>query len=209
MIQFVYFDLGNILLSFDPLLTCKGLASLFDTTPLKARQALYDSGLETRFEHGEVTPHEFARQLRDTFGRSESSHPDSLILEAVSNMFTAIESMEGILQAVRDSGRRVGLLSNTCVAHWDWIRQQQFAVMDFAFDATILSFEVGSMKPQRRIYQVAQQAAGTPGDQILFLDDRQENVDSALSYGWQARQCFGGQQAIGVLQDFRLLDLAR
>jgi len=208
-IEFVYFDLGNILLSFDPGKACRGLAALLDTSPTKARKALYDSGLETRYEHGEVSSHGFAEELRKTFGHPESTHPDSAILESISNMFTPIESMRGILQSVRDSGRHVGLLSNTCEAHWEWIVRQRFAVMDFSFDATILSFEVGTMKPERQIYQTAEEAAERPVEQILFLDDRQENVDAAIAFGWNARQCFGGDGAIGRLQEFQLIDLAR
>lgn len=208
-IEFVYFDLGNILLTFDPVKACRGLAALLATTPIEARKALYDSGLETRYEHGKVSSHGFAEELRRTFGRPESTHPDSAILESVSDIFTPIDSMRGILQSVRASGRRVGLLSNTCEAHWEWIGRQQYSVMDFSFDATILSFEVGTMKPERQIYLTAEEAAKTPVEQILFLDDRQENVDAAVAFGWNAKQCFGGDGAIGRLQEYQLIDLAR
>jgi epoxide hydrolase-like predicted phosphatase len=209
VIEFVYFDLGNILLSFDPVLACKGLAGQMNSTPIEARKALYDSGLEEKYEHGEVTSREFAAQLRQYFGRPESEVSDSAIVESISNMFEPIESMEGVLDSVRAAGYRVGLLSNTCIGHWSWIEQQQFSVMDFSFDATILSFEVGSMKPDRRIYEVAEESANVPVETILFLDDRQMNVQAAQSYGWNAAQCLGGREAIRVLQEFRLLDITR
>ena len=208
MIEFVYFDLGNILLSFDPVLACNGLARLMNVTPIQAREALYDSGLEEEYEHGRVSSHQFANRLREHFGRPESEVFDDEIVESVSNMFQPIRSMEGVLDSVRSAGYGVGLLSNTCLGHWTWIEQQQFAVMDFAFDTTILSFEVGSMKPDRKIYQIAEESANVAVEQILFLDDRQQNVDAARSYGWQAAQCLGGAEAIGVLKEFRLLDFA-
>ena len=62
------------------------------------------------------------------------------------------------------------------------------------------------MKPQRRIYEVAQHAAATPVENILFIDDRHENVDAALAFGWNAKQCFGGQQAIDVLRNHDVMD---
>lgn len=206
MIEFVYFDLGNILLSFDPRLACQGLAQLMNTTPVAARQALYDSGLEERYEHGEVTSDQFATELRNCFGRSESEVSDAAVIESVSNMFTPVESMVGVLDSVRAAGYRVGLLSNTCVGHWSWIEQQQFRVMDFSFDATVLSFEVGSMKPDRRIYEFAKDSAAVSAAAILFLDDKAENVAAARSFGWNAAQCLGGDQAIEALQEFRVLD---
>ena len=206
MIEFVYFDLGNILLSFDPRLACQGLARLMNTTPVAARQALYDSGLEERYEHGEVTSDQFATELRNCFGRSESEVSDAAVIESVSNMFKPIESMVGVLDSVRAAGFRVGLLSNTCVGHWNWIEQQQFRVMDFSFDATVLSFEVGSMKPDRRIYEFAKDSAAVSAAAILFLDDKAENVTAARSFGWNAAQCHGGDQAIEALHEFRVLD---
>lgn len=205
-IEFVYFDLGNILLSFDPRIVCRNVAGLFAAAADQGRKAVYDSGLEAEFEHGRITSAEFAGQVRDYFGAGATAVSDEQILEAVSNMFTPIRDMEGVLQAVRDAGCGVGLLSNTCAAHWQWVQNQQFQVLNFDFDATILSFEVGSMKPQRRIYEAAEQACGTGVEQILFLDDRLENIEAATSFGWHARQCLGGDPAIGVLREFGLAE---
>jgi HAD superfamily hydrolase (TIGR01509 family) len=69
-------------------------------------------------------------------------------------------------------------------------------------DATILSYQVGAMKPSPEIYEVAETAAGVPPNQILFIDDKQENVDAAIGRGWHSRQCFGGEGAIAVLREF-------
>jgi FMN phosphatase YigB (HAD superfamily) len=208
VIEFVYFDLGNILLSFDPALACQGLADRVGASPKEARIALYDSGLEERYEHGQVSSHQFAVEIRQTFELSESEVSDSVIVESTSNMFTPIETMNGVLTSVRNAGFRVGLLSNTCLGHWQWIQQQQFPVMDFVFDALVLSFEVGSMKPDRPIYEAAELAAGVSSDRILFLDDRPENVEAAQSFGWNSTECLGGPQAIEVLKAYHVTDLA-
>lgn len=208
MIDFVYFDLGNILLSFDPALACAGLAKLVGTSSENARIALYDSGLEVQYEHGHVSTHEFAEQLRANLQVHESQISDDAIVESVSDMFTAVETMNGVLHSVRRMGLPVGLLSNTCAGHWEWIEKQRFPVMDFTFDAQILSFEIGSMKPDREIYQAAEAAADVPVSRILFLDDRLENVKAARSFDWQAEQCLGGPQAIDVLRKYKVTDLA-
>jgi FMN phosphatase YigB (HAD superfamily) len=207
-IEFVYFDLGNILLSFDPADACRSVGRRFGVSSQQARHALYDSGLEEQFEHGQLTPRQFAEGLRKQFDRSEQEISDAEIFDSISNMFVPIELMEGVLQKVKQSGCRVGLLSNTCHAHWDWIVRQQYRVMDFSFDATILSFEVGSMKPDSKIYQAAQSAAAAEPARILFLDDRHENVAAAINQGWRAQQCVGGESAVAVLRDHGCLDPA-
>jgi FMN phosphatase YigB (HAD superfamily) len=204
-IEFVYFDLGNVLLSFDPARACRNLASRFKITDAQARAVVYESGLQDRFEHGQVSGEQFAEDIRQRLRSTESAMPTLDVLDAISDMFVPVDSMCGVLQKVRERGCRVGLLSNTCHAHWDWIVRQNYRVMDFQFDVTILSFEVGSMKPDETIYGAAENAAGVKGDRILFLDDKQENVDAALQRDWHAARCLGGQQAIDALKGFGVM----
>lgn len=204
-IEFVYFDLGNVLVSFEPEIASRNLAERFDVSVEHAHRAVYTSGLQDQFEHGAVSRRQYASSLRRQLGRSESEMPTSDVLDAISDMFTPIESMRGVLAGVRRGGYRVGVLSNTCHSHWDWITRQKYAVTDFAFDATILSFQVGAMKPDHAIYRAAETAASVPSDRILFLDDKAENVAAASSRNWKAVRCFGGQEAIAALQDFRVL----
>jgi FMN phosphatase YigB (HAD superfamily) len=35
------------------------------------------------------------------------------------------------------------------------------------------------------IYQIAQEKAGVPAKEILFVDNRQKNIDGAKKVGWQ------------------------
>lgn len=204
-IEFVYFDLGNVLLSFDPERACRNLASRLDITDAQAHAAVYESGVQDRFEHGEVSGEQFADDIRQRLGVTDADIATMDVLDAISDMFTPVDTMLGVLQQVREQGCRVGLLSNTCHAHWDWIERQKYEVLDFEFEVTILSYEVGSMKPDEAIYGAAEEAAGLKGDRILFLDDKQENVDGALQRGWHAVRCLGGQQAIDALREFRVM----
>ncbi|TWU57542.1 HAD family hydrolase [Rubripirellula reticaptiva] len=203
-IRFVYFDLGNILLSFDIGVAHANLAKLFGVSETDAKAAVYDSGLEDRFEHGEFTPDEFAAQVCKAIGATGNPPPAGEVLDAISDMFTPIAPMTGIMDKVKKSGRGVGILSNTCDAHWDWVIRQNYDVMNADLDVTILSYEVGAMKPASRIYEESEKLAGVLPSQILFIDDKQENVDAAVARGWQARQCFGGEEAIRVLGNFGL-----
>ena len=201
-IEFVYFDLGNILLSFDPGISCGNVAERFGVTVESVKDAIYASGLQDQLEHGAISGDEFAAKIRVSLGQSEENLPTAELLEAVSSMYTLIDGMAELMEQVRLKQRRVGLLSNTCHAHWDWICRQNYPLFAQPLDATVLSYEVGAMKPNETIYRIAEQLAGVNPREILFIDDRQENVEGALKRGWRAAQCFGGPAAIEIVNRY-------
>lgn len=205
-IEFVYFDLGNVLVSFDPAIACRNVADRFGVTSEQAEAAVYRSGLEERFERGEVTPDQFSTEIRRQLGRDETAMPTDQLLDAVSDMFTPIDSMRGIVDSVRAKGYRIGLLSNTCHAHWDWIERQPYFVNEICFDVMILSFQLRTAKPDAEIYRCAEQQAELPGERLLFLDDRPENVAAAQERGWKAVQCLGGHSAASALRELGVID---
>ncbi|MEU6761014.1 HAD-IA family hydrolase [Streptomyces sp. NPDC046853] len=47
----------------------------------------------------------------------------------------------------------------------------------------VSSAGVGSVKPDRRIYEIALERTGVPAERCLFVDDRKENVDAAVALG--------------------------
>jgi HAD superfamily hydrolase (TIGR01509 family) len=53
------------------------------------------------------------------------------------------------------------------------------------FEAQVLSYEVRAMKPAARIYEVLEQLSRCRAADILYLDDRPENVEAGAARGWQ------------------------
>jgi putative hydrolase of the HAD superfamily len=53
------------------------------------------------------------------------------------------------------------------------------------FDAYVLSYEHGAMKPDQKLYGVVEQVTGRKGGRLLYLDDRLENVEGGVARGWQ------------------------
>ena len=198
-IDFVYFDLGNILVSFDPDRACQNVAKIADLSVDQARVFVYESGALDRYENGQLTSDQFAELVRRLAQRDEHQLPKERLLEAISDMFTPIESMVEVVEMARAQAGRVGVLSNTCSAHWNWVRRQPWRVSQIDYDVKILSFEVKAMKPDPKIYEAAEQAARVRPQRILFIDDKPENVQAALDRGWNAEHCVGGEQARDVI----------
>ncbi|WP_372898191.1 HAD family hydrolase [Stieleria sp.] len=199
-IEFVYFDLGNVLVSFDPEIACRNLSELAGISTDRAREVLYDSGLQDQYESGQITSRSFTQTLREVLDLDAKRLPQDLVLDAISDMFTPIDSMVQVVELARRSAGRVGVLSNTCPAHWRWVRKQPWPVSQIDYDVKILSCEVMSMKPDMKIYEAAEKAARVRPERILFIDDKPENVRAAAERGWRAHQCLGGEQAKSVIE---------
>jgi HAD superfamily hydrolase (TIGR01509 family) len=54
------------------------------------------------------------------------------------------------------------------------------------FDGYIFSFEVGAMKPQPKIYEALETLTGKRGAELIYIDDRPENIEAGAARGWQA-----------------------
>jgi len=185
-VEFVYFDLGNVLAAFDVDRACDNLAKRFGVEAKQVLATLWTSGAQHCYEHGHVDDEAFATLAREGLGLASDAASTDELLDLLSDMFEPIEPMADVVDAVRRNGVGVGILSNTCVAHWRWILEQDYPALRGNFDQIVLSYEHGVMKPTASIYKIAQRFAGCPPEAILFLDDRHENVEAAIQCGWQA-----------------------
>ena len=82
----------------------------------------------------------------------------------------------------------IGILSNLTVFDKERLdRQVDLSKYDYVF----LSFELSCKKPGREIYEkVIKQLPFKPED-ILFIDDRQDNIDTAKEFGWNTFRVTG------------------
>src|SRR5262249_62102815 len=90
------------------------------------------------------------------------------------------------------------LVSNTNEAHLEFIRSN-YRVLDY-FDHHVLSYEVGSLKPDRRIFEHAIAASNRPAEALFFTDDREGNALAAPELGMHAHQFKTASQLVGALQ---------
>ena len=81
----------------------------------------------------------------------------------------------------------VGILSNYYRDFFKECLSQKF-IPDLPFNPVIISAEVGIMKPDRSIYEIARTKSGFSGDEIFYIDDKVENLLIPQSLGWQTFQ---------------------
>lgn len=183
MLEFLYFDMGNVLLDFDHGQGCRQAAQLCGVTPNQVREVVFDSGLEWSYERGDLT----SEQFYECFRREIPTAPESdRLLASLSDIFQVKPGIESLLIQLRQEGHELGILSNTCEAHWRQVYPERFPFLAERFSRHALSFEFRSMKPEAEIYRRAIALAGKPAERIFFVDDRPENVLAAQATGMDA-----------------------
>ncbi len=181
--DFFYFDLGNVLLDFDHAAACRNVANITGLSPDVVRRTIFESGLELRYEAGELTTEEFHQEFQSRTGTTVAI---DALSHACSDMFALKPGMVPLLAELRSGGHRVGLLSNTNIAHWRFVYPNRYEELWPHFELFALSFELKSLKPLPRIYEQAAALAGVPASAIFFVDDRADNVAGAVAAGLDA-----------------------
>ena len=102
----------------------------------------------------------------------------------------------------KSRGGRTALLSNGVPAVMDTVRSTR--TLAEHFDAVVVSYEVGCVKPDPRIYQICLAQLGAHAVSTLFVDDRLENLEAAGRLGIQTFH-FLGDHSVAALRA-RLLD---
>jgi len=180
---FIYFDLGNVLFSFDRDRAFRQMAAVCGADPEAVRRCVMDDGLQHDLEHGLVDWAGFHASFSTRTGTTSAA---DLLAHAASDMFSLRHDMLPVIAGLTRAGVRTGILSNTCGPHWDHLVAGRYAILPGRFDPIVLSHEVRSMKPAAPIYEQAARRAGVPAAHIFFCDDRPENVAGATAAGWDA-----------------------
>ncbi|MHB9072984.1 MAG: HAD family hydrolase [Desulfobaccales bacterium] len=181
----ITFDLGNVLVKVDHLRFCRQVAALAGLSPQEVYAQVFESSLEPGYDTGRITSREFYERITAHFGVTPTY---ARFRELWCDIFDPMEAMAAVVAHLAPRFP-LFLLSNTNSLHFNYIRERFEAILQ-PFKAFILSFEVGSRKPEAAIYQALIQRVSRPPEEILFLDDKVIFVDGARSQGltaWQFR----------------------
>ena len=174
------FDLGKVLVDFDYSIAARKVAARSTASLADLAYFLSHSPLLIRYETGHVTREEFFDGVRAATGFRGTIAEFG---EFFADIFTPIEPMVEIHARLRQQGIPTYIFSNTNDLAVEHIRRS-FPFFS-NFDGYIYSYKVGVMKPDAKIYEAMERMAGRRGSEILYLDDRAENVAAGAARGWQ------------------------
>lgn len=174
----ILFDLGRVLVHFDFQIGYAALADLCSFPASEIPRRLAPSGVVERFESGRVEPRAFFDEFRSTIGIDLEYER---FCEIWSSIFTHAILPESLLEGLAARYRMV-LLSNTNALHFGMIREWYPHLLRH-FDALVLSYEVGAMKPHAAIFDAAVAAAGCAPEECFYTDDIVPYVEAARAKG--------------------------
>ena len=183
--RFLYFDLGNVLLKFDHEIACRQMAAVAGITPERVREIAIEGELFDGYETGDISGDQYYEMFCEQSG-TRADYGDLRL--AASEIFELNAPTCALVAQLKSARHRLGILSNTNEAHWEYIRGRGYGVVENCFEIYALSFELRSMKPAQEIYLAAAELAGVSPGEIFFVDDRPENVAGALAAGFDAVQ---------------------
>jgi len=178
--KIVVFDLGKVLLDFDYSIAARRIAARGKMLAEEVKRFIDHSPLLFRYETGLVTKQQFFDEICAMSGFCGELEEFGGFF---SDIFVPIEPMVALQAELRAGGIPTYIFSNTNDLAVSHIRHR-FPFFS-NFDDYILSYEHGAMKPDARLYQVVEQRSNRQGAEILYLDDRAENIAAGAARGWQ------------------------
>lgn len=178
MIRNIVFDMGQVLIRFDRdyFIRCLGVEG--DDAQLLLREVFLS--LEwSRMDWGSLTDEEAAQSVCARL--PERLHEAARKLVTMwDRPILPVEGMYHLIEELKAAGYGIYLLSNASVRqheYWPRVPCAKF------FDGTLISCDVGCIKPERAIYEAFFEKFGLKAEECLFVDDMSMNVEGGCRCG--------------------------
>lgn len=181
MIKNIVFDMGNVIIRFDPELFMVRLGLADEDRKLLKRE-LFVSLEWSRMDRGSLTDEEAAEivcrrvpeRLHDAVRRLVGMWDRPIL--PVEGMYELVEELKGM-------GYGIYLLSNASFRqhdYWPRVPASKF------FDGTLISADVKLVKPQPEIYRLLCDKFSLLPEECVFIDDSTSNAEGAYFCGINA-----------------------
>lgn len=197
------FDLGKVLVDFDYTIAARRIVPLCSSPCDPAKFFSDHAALLTNYEMGLLTTAAFFDKIKTASGFSGTPEEFNSFF---ADIFTPIQPMIDLHGELRKTDMAAYIFSNTNDLAVEHIRNRFPFFSDF--DGYVLSYEHGSMKPAAKLYEIVERASGKRGAEILYIDDRPENIAAGAARGWKTILHEDPLRTRGLLQGFGVLNHA-
>jgi len=194
-IRAVIWDFGGVLVRTEDRTPREQLATRLGLTSSELYNLIFETETARLATIGKVTTQDHWENVRATLGLTRDEFP------VVPDYFWGGDRLDTeLIEFIRGlrSHYKTGLLSNA----WDDLRrmlEEKWRIAD-AFDAIIISAEVGVAKPDLQIYQIALERLGVAPQEAVFIDDFRHNVEAARAVNMHGIQFQSPGQARAELE---------
>lgn len=171
-------DLGRVILFFDNQIFFRKIAEVSPFSAEEISGMVHDyHEFIVDYDSGRISSEEFYSRVVKILN---ASMDEESFFEMYNDVFTLNPPVLQTLAKLRSRYRLI-LLSNTDRQRFGFIRRTFPEIL--IFDAYVLSYEVGAIKPDPVIYLAALKEAGAKAHECLFIDDIPANIEAAEKLG--------------------------
>ena len=195
MIKNIVFDVGKVLVSYEPDLYMEHILGFDKRTRDAVNAAMFQNPLWEESDRGALSTEELIRGFMN-----QNPFYEKEILEAHRNVGKCIELFPYVIEWMTDLKKRgyhLYILSNYAEYTFEQTKEKM-ALLPF-MDGTVFSYECKWIKPEKEIYEYICSKYQLKPEECVFLDDRQLNVEGAQKAGWKGIVFENYQQARGDL----------
>jgi epoxide hydrolase-like predicted phosphatase len=195
MIKAVFFDFGGVIVRTEYQAPRQHLAERLGMEYEDLEKLVFAGPSSLQASVGELSAEEHWAQVTKRLRRPEAE------TQIIKDEFFGGDIVDRkLVDFIRSLQPRyfVGLISNAWLDLRDYIVEQKF---DDAFDHMIISAEVGVMKPEPRIYQIALEQAAVSPNEAVFVDDFSENIEGCEDVGMHGIHFRHPEQALEDLKN--------
>lgn len=185
MVEAVIFDIGNVLIEWQPerhydtLMSREEREAMFAEVDLHGMNDLIDRGAPFR-----DTIYDWAERYPKWRDQIRLWHDDWIKMAS-----PGIDRSQRLMKALQARGVPVFSLTNFGIGSHDYATEFYPFLRDF--DRDFISGHMGVTKPDPKIYQMVEATSGLSGAQLLFTDDRDDNIATAHTFGWKTHHFDG------------------
>ena len=176
-IKAVFFDLGGVIVRTEFQAPRQQLAEKLGMEYDDLDRIVFNSDSGLRASMGEITSADHWALVLQRLKRPASE------LSLIRDEFFAGDIVDRTLVEYIRSLRgkyKTGLISNAWSDLRDFVVREKF---DDAFDKMIISAEVGAVKPEPKIFQIALEQFGVSPNEAVFVDDFYANIEGCEKVG--------------------------
>lgn len=186
MIKNIIFDMGNVLLRYDPEVCLNRFVKREEDRAL-IRRELFEGPEWVQGDLGHITD----EQRFDGVSRRVPQELHTELRQCAEQWHMCMEPVHGAKEFcayAKEQGYRLYVLSNASSSFYQYF--PRFAPFEY-FDGLVVSCDIHIVKPDIRIYRYLLETYGLAPEECFFIDDMAANVEGAQKAGISGA-VFGG-----------------
>ncbi len=175
--KWVIFDVGQVLYDFHKFVD--DLAPVLNVENKLLWKAVNESPMSSFT--GAASVHDYWKSVLKIL--EKDSEYETLMNTWENEVKYWMDDTRKLLKEINKKEYRLALLTNNWASQTENLQKNlsSFANIEFIIESSVEKLQ----KPDKRLYELVENRLNSKGKEIFFIDDRQENLDTAIQMGWQ------------------------